>query len=898
MARRRVPLAEFDLATNPEVQRALAVLTAARVLTADRGTVEVAHEALFREWPRLGTWIDEDQESRRVRAHLTEAANEWADSDRPTDQLYRGARLAAVLDWARDHDAEVNDLERQFVAASQAAREAEERQQRRANRRLRLLLAGASVALVLAIAAGVVATQQRAAAEQATTAADAQRLGAQALAAGTELDLSMLLARQAVALDDSVATQTNLASALDRSPAAISVWRPLGGDRGGLLGLSDDGSALLVGQGANGAVVDSATGKVRFRYDAQPNDTYIEITGDGRVLVVNRDPKTNEKSFKFLDGETGAPIGGFTFPPGWTITTNYSPDLKTAFGVSDDLRTLTAFDMATSEPVRVVHSPSGTSFIQVIGLPGGHFLTPLAKDGSDTAGSLAVWGPTGDGPLARFDFPDLGPIGWAFTPDLRLMAIDGMPGPGQVSIVDLTDSSLPVRAVLVTNDNFNEAFSPDGSLLVTGGDDGVTRVWDVASGDLLQTLVGQTASVIAIAVTEQDGQLTAWSTALDGTVIAYDLSGHRRVAQPFEAGNDFAGGIPNLARGPNVAFSPDERFVAVARLGGVSIFDASSHAPITQLSTADSNSEPALAWSGDGSRLAVTGIGAGIAELFDTATWKSVRGPLPGPLADRLPWPGKPGEQAEGSRVPNRARAVAFSPDSRTVAVGAEDGKLWTWNAVSGDPVGDPVQLEGPIFDLAYDPTTGALAAAVNPAMVKDSTPGIAVVMAPGESTPRFTVNVDDGYGRAGAVAFSPDGSVLVTGGGLGDVRFWDSRTGAEVGARVPAVTGWVLDLGWTPDGKSLVSSGTDGTVQLIDVEARAASGFMPGIDGGQWVDAAVSPDGKHVVAAYENGDALDWSISRADWLTDACRIAGRTLNPDEWAKYLPNRPYAPACTP
>ena len=144
MARRRVPLAEFDLATNPDVQRTLTVLTAARVLTADRGTVEVAHEALFREWPRLEAWLDEDQQSRRVRAHLTETAREWDESGRSRGDLYRGARLAAVLDWMGDHAAEVNDLERQFLADSQAVGEAEERRQRRANRRLRLLLAGPS----------------------------------------------------------------------------------------------------------------------------------------------------------------------------------------------------------------------------------------------------------------------------------------------------------------------------------------------------------------------------------------------------------------------------------------------------------------------------------------------------------------------------------------------------------------------------------------------------------------------------------------------------------------------------------------------------------------------------------------------------------------------------------
>ena len=72
------------------------------------------------------------------------------------------------------------------------------------------------------------------------------------------------------------------------------------------------------------------------------------------------------------------------------------------------------------------------------------------------------------------------------------MAIDGMPGPGQVSIVSLTDPTMPVRTVLQTNDSSGD-FSPDGSLLVTGSADGSTRVWDTASGQLLETMVGHTS---------------------------------------------------------------------------------------------------------------------------------------------------------------------------------------------------------------------------------------------------------------------------------------------------------------------------------------------------------------------------------------------------------------------
>ena len=59
-------------------RRALAVLTESRLVTVDEGTVEVAHEALLREWPRLRGWLEEDAEGRRLHQHLIDAAARMA----------------------------------------------------------------------------------------------------------------------------------------------------------------------------------------------------------------------------------------------------------------------------------------------------------------------------------------------------------------------------------------------------------------------------------------------------------------------------------------------------------------------------------------------------------------------------------------------------------------------------------------------------------------------------------------------------------------------------------------------------------------------------------------------------------------------------------------------------
>ena len=158
--RRRAPLSELELETNEDAAAVVAVLTESRLVTVSEDGLEVAHEALLREWPRLSAWLEDDAEGRRLHGHLIRAAREWDDEGRDPAELYRGARLAAALDWAAEHGTELNELESAFVAESRALAEAESRRIRRTNRRLRLLLAGAVVFLAAAVAGGGVAVFQ------------------------------------------------------------------------------------------------------------------------------------------------------------------------------------------------------------------------------------------------------------------------------------------------------------------------------------------------------------------------------------------------------------------------------------------------------------------------------------------------------------------------------------------------------------------------------------------------------------------------------------------------------------------------------------------------------------------------------------------------------------------
>jgi len=185
VVRARVSLEEFDEQARPVLDE----LTDGRLLTISEGEVEVAHEALLREWPRFRQWLDEDVQGRHLHHQLRNAAREWDAVGRDPGELYRGARLAATLDWSADHEADLNATERAFLAESRSASE-------RSQRRLRAVLAGVAALARCAVIAGVVALEQRGNARDAATAAEAQQLGARALL-DPQLDRSLLLAARA-----------------------------------------------------------------------------------------------------------------------------------------------------------------------------------------------------------------------------------------------------------------------------------------------------------------------------------------------------------------------------------------------------------------------------------------------------------------------------------------------------------------------------------------------------------------------------------------------------------------------------------------------------------------------------------------------------------------------------
>ena len=114
------------------------------------------------------------------------------------------------------------------------------------------MLAGVATLLVAALAGGTFALIQRGEARDAETAQVAQRLGAQALV-DADFDRSLLLARQAVAIDDSPQTRGYLLSDLLRAPAVAGVMHGEG-DILRAIAVSPRGDTLAVGDFNHGVL--------------------------------------------------------------------------------------------------------------------------------------------------------------------------------------------------------------------------------------------------------------------------------------------------------------------------------------------------------------------------------------------------------------------------------------------------------------------------------------------------------------------------------------------------------------------------------------------------------------------------------------------------------------------
>ncbi len=204
-------------------------LVDARLITTDQESVQLSHEALAREWPRLTEWLARDIEGQRIMRHLATTAIAWDAMGRPHSELYRGSRLLAAQQWQDASSPSLTTIEREFMEMSAehekaelSAAQTQLRRERRMVRRLTWVSAGAAGLAIVAIGASVFAGIQTGIAGEAAIATTARRV-AEVAVDEPKLDRALLLAVQAIQLHDTHEARVSLMEVLARAPGAISV---------------------------------------------------------------------------------------------------------------------------------------------------------------------------------------------------------------------------------------------------------------------------------------------------------------------------------------------------------------------------------------------------------------------------------------------------------------------------------------------------------------------------------------------------------------------------------------------------------------------------------------------------------------------------------------------------
>lgn len=849
----------------------LRTLAAARLVTTGEDTVEVAHEALIREWPALRGWLDEDREGLRIHRHLTEASQDWEALDREPGELYRGVRLVAAGEWAVVHAGELNPLERAFLETSQemARREEEEREaqrrreleaaqkvaeaerkraeeQTRATQRFRRLAAALAVVFLLAAAAAVFALWQQQQAQQQARVAASRELAAAALN-NLEVDpeRSVLLALHGLseaytleaenALHASIPALHLLLTLTDFPKMVESV--AVSPDGKHLATASDDGTVK---------VWDVATGEELLSFSTQ--HTGISIFGlayspDGTRLATASDDQTARvwdaaTGQQLLVIDHGAPLSGLAF----------SPDGKYLATAGADAAAR-VWDSATGQQVLVLTGHSDASragsvhpggVIGVLFTPDGKRLVTAGADGT-----ARLWD-AGTGQALRVIAGHTDEIYIALSPNGQRLLTAGYDG--WVKVWDITPRSGTTKPLLTIDHGQAAraaAFGPDGTRFAAASQDGAARVWDAASGRRLLTLVGHAGLVDDLTFTPDGTRLV--TTGEDVTVRVWDLAPGKELLTLVGAGTP--------------AYSPDGQRLATAQPDGtVAIRDSTTGQVLLSLAGHPEVGAKHIVFSPDGKHLA-TGSWDKTAKLWDAATGQEL-----------FTLSGHTGFVFE----------VSFNPDGTHLATASADGTAKVWDTRTGQEVftlpgrGDWIQ------GIKYSPDGTRIAATVvgGPVRFWDAATGQEVMA------------LDAGADVIG-IAFGPDGKRLAASRYDGGVLVWDiADTDDPSGAESPVVftmfghAAFTPRLAFSPDGAHLATASFDGTAKVWDMTTGQEWLTLSARDALDTV--AFSPDGARLATGeFGGGQVSVYALDLEELVALAQSRVTRSLTDEECRKFL-----------
>jgi WD40 repeat protein len=477
------------------------------------------------------------------------------------------------------------------------------------------------------------------------------------------------------------------------------------------------------------------------------------------------------------------------------------------------------------------------------------------------------------------------------------------------------------------------AFGRDGATLASSGADRSVLIWDLkgeldaarnegkgvstdargrmspidaATGrPLARRLDGHRGPVQGVAFAS-DGH-TFVSAGLDGLLILWDLNRTRRLARPVP-GYEVADGMAlNLA----VSSNGTELAIGSMELSSQLRFHdfktgKTFDRPQTKL---DSLGYVNLGYSFDGQQFYATATNQrNTTQFWKTSDWS----PLPFSLSQddevtqlslspdggwlagihnfnfltgATVWTWDPTARALAAKVkiPNPKsgpwRALAFSRDGGTLALGDSSGGVVLFRSGESRPLRVRRLHQGAVGSLAFDPFGRMLASGGD-----DNAVVFWDLQNPDAPVESQSVH----RGPVGCLAFDPFGMMLASGGDDGAIVFWDGRTGLPLGPAFAAHTGGVSTLAFAPDGKRLFSSGKAGGILTWDADPdawlkMARSVANRGFTEREW-NENFGDENRSLAqrVAWEASTGLPWVNSEAPGVSATDSTGGERRVPDD----------------
>ena len=400
-------------------------------------------------------------------------------------------------------------------------------------------------------------------------------------------------------------------------------------------------------------------------------------------------------------------------------------------------------------------------------------------------------------------------------------------------------------------------FSPDGERVVTASDDdGTAKVWNVTTGELLATIIHKYG--VNDVEFSPDGERVA-TASYDGTAKVWNATTSDLLATMIIEGGENA-----------VEFSPHgERIATASRDGTAKVSNATTGDPIATMIHGDWVSE--VEFSPDGERIA-TASRDGTAKVWNATTGDPIVTMTHGdevnvaafsPHGEWIAtasrdgtakiWNATTGDLIATLSHEDMVNDVEFSPDGEWVATASHDGTAKIWDATTGDLIATMTHegpMEGPVLDVEFSPDGEWVATA--------SHDGTAKVWNPVAIDPIATMTHGDWVSD---VEFSPHGERVATASDDGTAKVWNAATGEPIATLAHEDS--VYAVAFSPDGERVATASRDWTAKVWNAATGDPIATMT--HGGLVYAVAFSPDGERVATASDDWTAKVWNATTGD---------------------------------